>query len=331
MFKEKQSHEEKAKKHPYQTMIKEYAIAIPVLLLSAFVYAFGYRAFIAPGTSSEGIPMIATGGMGGVSQIVVRIVQFIAGKELETKTFQSIFYAVLNIPVLILAWKSIGKRFAIFSIVNVVAVSLFIQFLPNSFVKVFADMGEDYLARALFGGICTGLSSALALMVDGSAGGMDIISYHIAIRKSTSIGKYIILFNGCIISIFTILNYFPALPNETKNPDVWRILLYSIIYLFSTSLVIDQINKRNKKAQIQIITTRDDLPKILMAAFHHSCTVVDAKGAFSGENKKIIYMVVSSFQVKEAIQVIREADPQSFVNVVAISQVYGKFFIKPIK
>lgn len=331
MFKEKVTQYEKMKNHPKQKIIKEYAIAIPMLLLSAFIYAFGYRAFVAPGTSSEGIHMIATGGMGGLSQIVVRLIQFISGKELETKTFQSIFYAVLNIPVLILAWKGIGKRFAIFSIINVISVSLFIQFLPYSFVKVFADMGEDYLARALFGGICTGLSSAMALMVDGSSGGMDTISYYIAIRKSTSIGKYVMAFNGLIIAIFTILNYFPALPTEAKNPNAWRLLLYSIIYLFATSLVIDQINKRNKKAQIQIITTKDSLSKILMATFHHSCTVVDAKGAFSGENKKIIYMVVSSFQVKEAIKVIREADPQSFVNVMAISQVYGKFFIKPIK
>ena len=87
----------------------------------------------------------------------------------------------------------------------------------------------------------------------------------------------------------------------------------------------------HKKTQIQIITTKDSLPKVLMANFHHGCTVVDAKGAFSGEGKKIIYMVVSTYEVKKAIRVIQEADPQAFINCVSVSAVYGRFYVEPIK
>ena len=75
----------------------------------------------------------------------------------------------------------------------------------------------------------------------------------------------------------------------------------------------------------------NDLQKVLLANFKHGCTVVEAKGAFSGEGKKIIYMVVSSFEVKKVIGVIQEYDPQSFINVVSVQALYGRFYIDPIK
>ena len=122
-----------------------------------------------------------------------------------------------------------------------------------------------------------------------------------------------------------------GIPGGAYNDDAWVILLYAGVYLFVVSLVVDQLSRRNKKAQIQIITTRNDLQKVLLANFKHGCTVVEAKGAFSGEGKKIIYMVVSSFEVKKVIGVIQEYDPQAFINVVSVQALYGRFYIDPIK
>lgn len=324
--------------HKKAKIVFENIWCVFILTISALCFAIGFRAFISPAAATENpeILTLATGGISGVSQILVKTFQLIRGSYLnpeDKNTFVSIAYFALNVPIFILAWKGIGKRFAIFTMVNVIATSIFNKIIPESVVGLF-DANEflkDNFSRALFGGICIGLSSGLALMVDGSSGGLDVISYYIATKKSTSVGKYVLLFNGIVVVLFTFLSYFPVNASDTTHDQVWIVLLYGIVYLFVVSLVLDHLSRRNKKTQIQIITTKDSLPKVLMANFHHGCTVVDAKGAFSGEGKKIIYMVVSTYEVKRAIRVIQEADPQAFINCVSVSAVYGRFYVEPIK
>lgn len=325
--------------HTKAKKIFENAWCVFILLISALCFAIGFRAFISPAAAANEpgkYLTLATGGVSGVSQTLVKAIQLITGKYMnahDKDTLVSVAYFVINIPIFVLAWKGIGKRFAVFTFINVIATSIFIKIVPESVVSLFdaQDFLSDNLSRALFGGICIGLSSGLSLMVDGSSGGLDVISYYISLKKSTAIGKYAVTFNGVVITLFTLLSYFPVNSEDTYHDHVWVVLLYAIVYLFVFSLVIDHLSRRNRKTQIQIITTKDTLPKVLMANFHHGCTVVDAKGAFSGEGKKIIYMVVSSFEVKKAIQVIQEADPQAFINCMSVSAVYGRFYIEPIK
>ena len=292
------------------------------IILSAFIFAFGFRSFISPATGTS----LASGGMSGCSQIILRIIVLIHGEIDQTvaENIVSIAYFVLNIPIFILAWKGIGKRFAIYSLVNIFFVSFFISFIPDSLTNLFTIAPEDFISRALFAGICTGLSSSLAYFVDGSAGGLDVISYFFAIKKSTSVGKYMFSFNAVVITVFTILS-------SINNSSASIILLYTIVYLFTSSTVTDKFSIRNKKSQIQIITQHDELPQVLIANFPHGCTVADAKGAFSGNGVKIIYMIVSSFEVKSVVELVNKVDSNAFVNVFNINQVYGKFYIKPIK
>ena len=313
----------------------DYIYAVIMLSLSAFVFAFGFRAFVSPmGNGDTDYLILVTGGMSGVSQIFVKVTQFILGRKLgddEINTFTSIYYFILNIPIIIIAFKRIGKRFALYTVLNVALSSILMKVIPNSFFDIFNSIIHDNLTRALFAGICTGLSSSFALWVDGSAGGLDVISYAIALKKGTSVAKYVLLFNGIVISIFTFLSYLPVNAESSYNPEAWIILIYAVVYLFVVSLVVEQLSKRNKKAQIQIITTKEEMSKVLLSNFKHGCTVVDAKGAFSGEGKKIVYMVVSLYEVKSVIEVIREYDPHAFVNVVSVQALYGKFHIEPIK
>jgi len=96
-------------------------------------------------------------------------------------------------------------------------------------------------------------------------------------------------------------------------------------------LVIDVINIRNKKAQIQIITTKKDLPQLLIANIPHGATVVNAKGVFTENERLIIYMVVSTTEIKRSVDIIKALDPESFVNITSLQGVYGNFHMKPIK
>ena len=318
----KQKYENYMFNHLKLKNVLDTTFALIAIIISAFIFAFGFRSFINP---FEGISL-ASGGMSGCSQIILKIIE-LCGVQLSPQLFDnllSIAYFVLNIPVFILAWTGIGKRFALYSLVNIFFVSFFISIIPESLVTHFTIASDDFISRALFAGICTGLSSSLAYYVDGSAGGLDIISYYIALKKSTSVGKYMFGFNVLVITVFTILS-------SIQNSDASIILLYTAVYLFTASTVTDKFSIRNKKSQIQIITQNENLSTVLITQFPHGCTVADAKGAFSGKNVKILYMVVSSFEVKKVVDVIHAVDPNAFVNISSISQVYGKFYIKPIK
>jgi uncharacterized membrane-anchored protein YitT (DUF2179 family) len=108
-----------------------------------------------------------------------------------------------------LAWFGIGKRFAIFTFINVLEVSLFSNLLGQlnwDFLNHVSRVSFRIMALCfpalLFAGVCTGLSSALAFKVDISAGGIDVISYYIALKKSTSVGKVHDLLNSFTVILF---------------------------------------------------------------------------------------------------------------------------------
>ena len=108
-------------------------------------------------------------------------------------------------------------------------------------------------------------------------------------------------------------------------------IFFSIIYLMLVGLIIDAINLRNKKMQVQIITSKIHMPEIIIANFPHSATLIDGKGAYSGQSKTIIWMAVSSNEVKKVVNVAKKVDEHAFILVTPLKQVYGNFFIKPIE
>jgi len=321
--------------HTGVRLLIDYVITTVVCLFSALIYAFGFRAFIAP--QIDGITSLVAGGLSGLAQNLVLLLKIIYGGEFGTvsmtNSLQAIFYLVFNIPLFFLAYKGVGKRFAIFSFLNVILVSVFIKFLPQITIPdIIVTAGNpsmgDTLGRALFAGICTGLSSAIAFKFETSAGGMDVVSYYFAYHKSTSIGKYSIAFNSMVVLLYTLLSY---IYNPAAGWGVLMIALYAVVYLFTTALMVDAMNTRNKKAEVQIITSKLTLPKVILANFPHSCTITPAKGGFSNEDKIIIYIVVSIFEVTKLVKLIRTVDPDSFINVSNSEQVYGRFFIRPVK
>jgi uncharacterized membrane-anchored protein YitT (DUF2179 family) len=317
--------------HPKLKALLEYAFAFFIAVLSAFLQAYTFRAFIIPPvTNNEVFAPLITGGISGTSQILVKIIEiFNLLPMFEGKTIQAFLYISFNIPLFWLAFKGIGKRFAIFSLINVAFTSFFIEILPIGILTLF-DISSDMLSRALFAGIIGGIASAIAFQAEISSGGLDVITYYIANVKSTSVGKYAVTFNAVILVIFTSLIFLTD-ESQTLGQGALNSFLYSIIFFFTASRIVDAFNSRNKKTQIQIISSQENLPKIIMANFPHGCTVVPAIGGFSGDPRNIIYMVVSSFEVKQVVKLVRKSDPNSFINVSNSTQVYGRFFIKPVK
>lgn len=320
--------------HLWLKFIVDYGFALIATLFSAAIFALCINVFLDPavlGGECEGIQTLVSGGSSGAAQVfnLLFTVNGITIPNNPSLLF-SIFYLVINLPLIYIAFRYVGKRFAIFTVINVVAVFLMTNAMHGQFfveIALFVNNHGGMLARALFAGMCTGLSSAIAYKIDASAGGFDIISYYFSERKSTLAGKYGVIINATIISAFTIITAVTT----SKWGESLGLIFFSAVYLLTVMLVIDVINVRNKKAQMQIITRKKELAKLLLANIPHGATVVNARGAYSDNERYIIYMVVSTTEIKRAVKVVRELDPESFVNVTSLHQVYGHFYMKPIK
>ena len=303
--------------------------------LSALIFAFGFSCFTTPADPNGFI--LATGGVSGVSQLIALVVELITKSSEARATIVSVGYIVLNLPLIIFSFLKIGKKFTIFTFINVV--------LSSVFIKVFSDYTSiahsiasypindepilnSIIVRVLFAGVCTGLSSALAFTGGISCGGIDIVSFYLGTRKSTQVGRYSIIINAFIVLTYALL--------RTVDPSFGVIYalysaIFSVIYLMETGTIVDAINLRNKKVSLQIITSKEHMPEIIIANFPHSATTVKGKGAYSGAEKTMIWMVVSSSEVKKVVQVAQKIDEHVFISATPLKQVYGNFFIKPLE
>ena len=241
------------------------------------------------------------------------------------------------VPLLVFAFFKIGKKFTIFTFINVILSSVFITVFSETKIAYqiatypFPDGSiplNSTIVRVLFACVCTGLSSALAYSGGISCGGIDIVSFYLGTRKSTQVGRYSIIINAFIVLTYALL--------RTVDPKFGLIYslysaIFSVIYLMGAGMIIDAINLRNKKVSLQIITAKEHMPEIIIANFPHSATVVKGKGAYSGADRTMIWMVVSSSEVKKVVQVAQKIDEHVFITATPLKQVYGNFFIKPLE
>lgn len=303
-----------------------------IALLSAFIFAFGFCCFITPSPeAADGFNFkIITGGVGGLSQNLAKIIE-ICGGTVNGSTIEALGYSLFNLPLMVLSFITISKRFTILTFINVLVTSIFINFFPQwDLVQEIAKsalISSSPISRVVFGAACTGIASAMAFKAEISCGGIDIISYFFALRKSTSVGKYGVYVNAFIVIFYSALMFFGS------HSDISLAIIslfYSFVYLFIVMFIVDAINLRNKKVQIQFVTSRSDFGKILLAHFPHGATVTKGIGAYSNSDRYVVYMVVSSFEVQRVVRLSKLIDKQVFISVTSLVQVYGNFFIRPI-
>ena len=348
--------------HPTQRDVLDNIYCLIITCLSSFIFAFGFKAFIQPnygaianidGTTSfemvEGlnIKTLASCGASGLSQVVLSIIKICGGSYLTNNTLLDITYWCLylgiNVPLFIFAFFKVGKRFAIYSLINVALASVFGIVLPNSDPNDFINLvtyslGQDIVSRVLFGGLCTGTASALAYHIESTAGGTDIIAYYISEKKSVQVGKWSALFNLIIVSTFSVLSTIPINPvfaqhemGEVAAPTALVIFLFTLFYMVLVTVVVDTINIQNKKVELQIMTANYNLSNVVLANIPHGCTILDAKGGYTGKSMFVIYMSVRKSEAKKVVKICKKADPHVFINVTPMEQVYGSFYRKPIK
>lgn len=347
--------------HPHQKSVVENLYYLFITLLSGFIFSFGFKAFIQPNydavaqigdastnfVNSLTIKTLASCGASGISQVLLTILKICGLTALTDNITHEIiywcFYLGINIPLFIFGFFKIGKRFALYSFLNVLAASMFGMILPNSSPDDFINqvtyaMGNDILARVAFGAVCTGTASALSYVIDTTCGGTDMIAFYISEKKNVQIGKWSALFNLITVTTFSLLSIVPIDPTFAEHemgsisPSTALVtFMFTAFYMILVTIVVDTINIKNKKVEVQIVTSNPNLSNILIANIPHGCTILKGEGGYTGKELYLIYVSVRKREAKKVVRISKEADPNAFINVIPMDQVYGRFSKKPTK
>lgn len=216
---------------------------------------------------------------------------------------------ILNVPLFLLAWRSIGKEFTAFTFITVLLSSMMIQMLNP------VPLTHDPIICAIFGGAVNGFGTGLALRNGISTGGLDILG--IVIRKKTgkSIGTINIAFNSIIVIAAGFLYG-------------WPYAFYSVLGLLVNARVIDMTYTRQHQMQVMIITDRPNT--VIDSVQNHmrrGITIVnDVEGAYRHESKTILFTVISAFEMSELEEALEESDPNAFASVSDTVKILGRFY-----
>ena len=275
-------------------------------ILGTFINAFGVNYFI--------VPMgLYSGGVLGVSQLLRTLigqnVSLPAGMDLS-----GIFYLLFNIPLLLLAWRALGRVFAVRTVICPLASSFFYSILTAPTTPIL----EERLACCLVGGIIGGFGLGLTLMSGCSSGGLDILGLWLAKRGSHfTVGRFSIGFNAVLYAVCALIFDLPT-------------ALYSVIYNVFSSLFVDRVHEQGINVQVLVFTRDEDpeLPQHIMQRLNRGVTYWEGMGAYTGKQIRVMCVCVSKFEVEELRHIVRELDPHAFFIVQEGVRIEGNFIRK---
>ena len=261
-----------------------------LILVGSLIAAAAINGVIVPGR-------LLGGGIGGLSLVIHYLVPAIP-------VGAAVF--VLNIPLFLIGWMFVGRRFFFYSLAGMMIFSGAL-FLPIPAMPL-----QDPLLKALTAGIISGVGGGLILRSLGSGGGMDILSVILLKRFSIRIGTTFMTFNGVLMSVSLL--WFDL-----------QTVLYTVIYIFVTSQLVNLVvTGLNQRKSVMVVSTKsDEIAKLLMERTHRGVTVVNGEGGYTGKPLRILYTIITFQELSRFKDMVREVDPNAFVVFSETVEVMG--------
>ena len=284
------------RKHPH---FYQY-FRIIIVITASLLYAWNLCCFA---KAADLLP----GGISGVSLLLQHIIKSI----FHVTVPYSVFNILLNLFPVYIGFRYIGKKFTLYSILTILLSSIFVDILPD---YIFTT---DILLISIFGGLINGFAIALCLNVGTTTGGTDFISIYMSQQKGMDAWNYILFGNVIILLIAGAM-------------FGWSIALYSIIYQFCSTQIIQMLYKRYQKETLFIISDKaDDIYRLIKDTTNHDATLFHGIGCYEAKEKEMIYSVINTDARRELIPLIHSVDPHAFINVVKTEELAGRFHDTP--
>lgn len=275
------------------------------ITVATILFGLGFDLFLEPGN-------INCGGVSGMAMIIKELIGRDTMFGFGTIAVVSL---LLNIPLFLVGFKAIGRRFFVGSLLGTVLSSVFMQlFLPLE--TIFVNNG-DKLLYAIFGGVVIGVALGIAFVAGASTGGSDIAARLLKLKfRNFPIGK-LTLSVDIVVILFTGLVY-----RDYTNT------LYSAVTLYVSSITIDAVVYRfdYSKAVIVISDKYEEIAKAIDEKLCRGVTMLKAQGYFKRSDKYVLLSAVKRQQLEDMKSTVNEIDKNAFIIVCEAHQVLGDGF-----
>ncbi|GKU81752.1 YitT family protein [Niallia sp. NCCP-28] len=263
---------------------------LTIVIIGALLNAIGMNCFLIPAN-------VYASGFAGVAQLIANWTPLSTG----------ILLFLLNVPVAVLGWLKVGKSFTLYSFLSVAFMSLFLEIIP---VNAYSN---DILLNAVFGGVISAVGVGFTLKWGASTGGMDIVAMILSRVQDKPVGTYFFTLNSIII---VTAGYLYG----------WEKALYTLVTLYAATRVIDAIHTRHQKLTVMIVTKKsDELKCAIHEKLVRGITMIPARGAFSNEERDMMMIVITRYELFDLERIIKEVDPNAFTNIVQTTAIFGFF------
>lgn len=271
-----------------------------MIVLGLLVLAFGYSAFLVPNN-------VVTGGVTGISTIIY----FATNKTINIAYFN---YG-LNIILLAMALRSVGKQFVWRTIFGGTIFSLFLFVLTPLFKDGPIVPGQPFMC-VVVGSVICGLGLGLVYSHNGSSAGTDIIAAMVNRHWNVSFGNMMLICDLCVVSSSWFL--FHDVPS----------LMFGYVFLVLNSVCSDvAINYRFRSVQFLIFSEKwQDIANAINNDAHRGCTMLHGTGWYTKTDVKILLVVCRRYESTQVQRIIKAIDPDAFISMTMTNGVFGKGF-----
>ncbi|WP_240343908.1 YitT family protein [Paenibacillus sp. SYP-B3998] len=265
------------------------------MIIGSALFSVGLEIFLVPNN-------IIDGGVVGISIIISHLTHIPLG----------VFLVVLNLPFLLLGYKQIGKTFALSTLFSVIIMSV-----GTSLLHPVKAITIDPLLSAVFGGIILGIGVGLVIRSGGSLDGTEIVAILVSKKTPFSVGEIVMFFNLFILG-------------SAGFVFGWDHAMYSLIAYYIAFKMIDiTIEGLDQSKSVWIIS--DEYAKIGDAITYRlgrGVTYLHGEGAYTGDDKKVIFSVITRLEEAKLKSIIDELDSKAFLAIGNIHDVKGGRFKK---
>lgn len=262
-----------------------------LVVVGAALVAVGYNLFFLPHN-------LVSGGVAGVALLIYQIFKLPVGLQV----------LIYNIPIMWWAWRDLGRKFLILTLIGIGAMTLIVTLVP-----IHNAIADDPMLNAIFGGLVVGIGGGISIRAGGSLGGLDVAVVSFNRRWSIPMGDIMLFFNAVVLGL-------AGLQGDLKA------VLYTLIAMFVSGKMVDVVTAGTVKKTVMVVSTHaDEIARRINAEMGRGATMLEATGTYSQETRHMIFCVVTRLELAQVSEIALGADRAAFVVVLDTDQVIGHF------
>ncbi|MGQ1910944.1 YitT family protein [Marinifilum sp. RC60d5] len=282
----------------------EWLSAYAYLILGSIIFAVSDILFVVP-------YKLAPGGVYGIATVLNTLFNW----KISYCTF------AMEVPLVIIGTIILGPRFGIKTVLSIAIILITVWIMETYVVPGYPKVILDPMLNTVVAGVFYGIAIGMIFKSRATSGGSDIIAMIFAKYTKLSLGKLVMIVDGIIV-LFTLVQ-----PTETGAIG-WEFVIYSLIIIYIEGKIIDMVvSGANYHKTVMIVSDHYEIiADKIKYDLRRGVTILSGMGSYSGEEKKMLYSVMSRRELEILKLHVKVIDPDAFVNVTEANEIIGKGF-----